>query len=109
MKNSPKQVKLTFAPLKISEAERRKQIEKCKLASIAKYIALSMKKMKTIPNEENEENALILSTKLKSMAKARAQALKKKKKMQLKKLKEIRLLHILNLKLLLKQNHSQNK
>ena len=113
MKNSPKQVKLTFAPLKISEAERRKQIEKCKLASIAKCIALSMKKMKTIPNEEtkeeNEENDLILSTKLKSMAKARAQALILGKKMQLKKLKEIRLLHILNLKLLLKQNHSQNK
>ena len=59
--------------------------------------------MKTIPNEENEENALILSTKLKSMAKARAQALILGKKMQLKKLKEIMLLHILNLKLLLKK------
>ena len=79
LKNSPKQVKLTFTPLKISETERRKHVEKCKLASIAKCIALSMKKMRTIPNEEtkeeNEENDLILSTKLKSIAKARAQAL----------------------------------
>ena len=50
LKNSPKQVKLTFAPLKISEAERRKHIEKCKLASIAKYIALSMKN-----NENNSK------------------------------------------------------
>ncbi len=83
LKNSPR-MNLRFAPLRDPETERKKHIEKCKLASIAKCIALSiqrMKKMNTIPNEESDENDLILSTKLKSIAKAKKDALLFAKKM----------------------------
>ena len=83
LKNSPR-MNLRFAPLRDPEAERKRHIEKCKLASIAKCIALSiqrMKKMNTIPNEESKDNDLILSTKLKSIAKAKKDALLFAKKM----------------------------